>query len=99
MPNASVNWEVAGLRELDARLRDLPTKLQARALRGAVGAGARVIRDDARTRVHDKREHFVKLFDSLHHLKHLKVRPLRKYSYRSKKPGMGDWLSSAHFRI
>lgn len=53
MPSDSVNWDVRGLKELDARLLGLPIKLQAKALRGAVSAGARVIRDDARSRIHD----------------------------------------------
>jgi HK97 gp10 family phage protein len=54
MPNGNLSWTVSGLKELDNRLRDIPTKLQAKGLRSAVSAGARVIRDDARARVHPK---------------------------------------------
>lgn len=54
MPNGKVDLQIKGLSELDARLRDLPKNLQSKAMRQAVGAGARVIRDDARSRVHNK---------------------------------------------
>lgn len=42
---------VAGLDELRKKLRELPDKIAKKHLRAAVAAGAKVIRDDARTRV------------------------------------------------
>jgi HK97 gp10 family phage protein len=54
MPSENVTWKINGARELDELLGELPSKLQAKAMRGAVGAGAKVIRDDARTRVDSK---------------------------------------------
>lgn len=54
MPSGNVTWKISGLKELDAKLRDIAPKLQAKALRGAASAGVRVIRDDARQRVNSR---------------------------------------------
>jgi hypothetical protein len=42
MPD-SVSWKINGLRELDEQLKTMPDKLLKTAMRGAVGAGAKVI--------------------------------------------------------
>jgi HK97 gp10 family phage protein len=49
----SVSWKINGLRELSEQLKTMPDKLLKTAIRGAVGAGAKVIRDEARSRVHN----------------------------------------------
>jgi HK97 gp10 family phage protein len=58
MPNA-VSWTVSGLSELNQKLRTLPEKVEKKALRSAVSAGAKVIRDDARSRIHSKKGNLV----------------------------------------
>jgi HK97 gp10 family phage protein len=46
----NMQFEVQGLKELDAVLQALPVKVEAKILRGAVRAGSKVIADDARAR-------------------------------------------------
>lgn len=45
-----VEAKVRGIPELKAALKSLPEKLRKRALRNALAAGARIVRDDARQR-------------------------------------------------
>lgn len=45
-----IRLDVKGLPELQARLKALPAKLRARALRNALAAGARIVRDEAKRR-------------------------------------------------
>lgn len=50
MPNSDLKATVSGLPDLRAALLGIAPKLRRRALRNALAAGARVIRDDARRR-------------------------------------------------
>ena len=50
MAGDGVTVKIEGLDELKATLRELPAKLRRRALRNALAAGARVVRDAARLR-------------------------------------------------
>lgn len=45
-----IEARISGLPDLKAALRAIPEKLRKRALRNALAAGARVVRDDARSR-------------------------------------------------
>lgn len=45
---AEIEVRIAGLEELKAQLRSVPDKLRRRALRNALAAGARIVRDEAR---------------------------------------------------
>jgi HK97 gp10 family phage protein len=58
MPNA-VSWTVSGLSELTQKLGSLPDKIEKKVLRSAVSSGAKVIRDDARSRIHSKKGNLV----------------------------------------
>jgi HK97 gp10 family phage protein len=58
MPNA-VSWTVSGLSELTKKLGSLPDKIEKKVLRSAVSSGAKVIRDDARSRIHSKKGNLV----------------------------------------
>lgn len=47
---AELELKIVGLAELKAMLNSLPDKLRRRALRNALAAGARIVRDEARSR-------------------------------------------------
>jgi HK97 gp10 family phage protein len=53
MPSDGITWKLSGVKELEQKLRELPVNIQSKALKSAAAAGMKVIRDDARSRVHD----------------------------------------------